>query len=284
MNKQLINKYKPEFDYWLNGGKLLCYTEVDGSYYEVTDEKWDFVCDIGFIINDEFVEFRKAVAEGKTIQIYDVIEQHISDPSLDRFGWRDFKSFTPSSSFSKTPDLYRIKPDEPKFKIPAYFKELSSGIVVKFTEEISNSCFGIIVESSLQTPQKNKGFEWRCWDIFSHPERWEYLPNYNEPKFKVGDFVTPLNREINCSIWQIDKVLSCNTLVSGSTMLDPRTVQLWTPVKGEWCWFYDQHSSKSAALAQFKEMKGSYFRSNTDIIWIFCEPFLNSLPSYLKDK
>ena len=216
MNKQLINKYKPEFDYFLNEGKLLCYTEVDGPYYEVTDEKWDFVCDIGFIINDEYVEFRKALAEGKTIQIYDVIEQHLSDRTFDKFGWRDFKSFTSSSSFSKTPDLYRIKP--------------------------------------------------------------------YEPKFKVGDFVTPLNRDINCSIWQIDNILSCNTLVSGSTMLDPRTLQPWTPVKGEWCWFYDDKFKKSSHLAKFKQMSRQFFESEEIGIYDYCEPFLNSIPSYLKDE
>ena len=126
MNKQLINKYKHEFDHWLNGGKLLCYTEVDGPYYVVTDVKWDFVCDIGFIINDEYVELRRALAEGKTIQIYDVIEQHPSDRTFDKFGWRDFKSFTASSSFSKTPDLYRIKPDEPKFKVGDFVRYVHS--------------------------------------------------------------------------------------------------------------------------------------------------------------
>ena len=221
MNKELINRYKHEFDHWLNGGKLLCYTEVDGPYYEVTDEKWDFVCDIGFIINDEYVELRKALAEGKTIQIYDVIEQHLSDRTFDKFGWRDFKSFTSSSSFSKTPDLYRIKP--------------------------------------------------------------------YEPKFKVGDFVTPLNRDINCSIWQIDNILSCNTLVSGSTMLDPRTLQPWTPVKNEWCWFWDKCTPHRPTLRQYDIFPEEYgeenmFHDSEQNPFDFCEPFLNSIPSYLKDK
>ena len=213
MNKQLINKYKPEFDHWLNGGKVLYKLFNSGEWISL--EPWDYSTDYitTIIINDEFVEFRKALAEGKIIQIYDVIEQHVSDQSLDVYGWRDFKSFTASSPFSKIPDLYRIKPDE--------------------------------------------------------------------PKFKVGDFVTPLNREINYSIWQIDNILSCNTLVSGNTMLDPRTVQLWMPVKGEWCWFYDSKSSKSAALAKFNEMWKNKFRSAS---WNFCEPFLNSIPSYLKNK
>ena len=103
MNKQLINKYKSEFDHWLNEGKLLCYTEVEGPYYEVTDEKWDFVCDIGFIINDEYVEFRKALTEGKTIE-------YLGQSSNL---WQELED----ANFNLHQTCYRIKPDEPKFKV-----------------------------------------------------------------------------------------------------------------------------------------------------------------------
>ena len=58
----------------------------------------------------------------------------------------------------------------------------------------------------------------------------------------------------------------------------------WTPVKGEWCWFYDRASAKSTALAQFKEACNDEFISTTGTHWNLCEPFLNSRPSYLKDK
>ena len=216
MNKQLINKYKPEFDHWLNGGKLLCYTEVEGPYYEVTDEKWDFVCDIVFIINDEYVELRKALAEGKTIQIYDGIYQHEYDPSLDRFGWRDFKSFTQSSTFSKSVGSYRIKPDEPKFKVGDFVRYIHSN-----------------------TP---KALE---------------INNINGGRYYF------INSEMSCLEHELEP---------------------WTPVKGEWCWFYDRSCNKYAYVAQFKEKNKQYFISNTDKYWNFCEPFLNSLPSYLKDK
>ena len=218
MNKQLINKYKPEFDHWLNGGKLLCYTEVDGPYYEVTDEKWDFVCDIGFIINDEYVELRKALAEGKTIQIYDVIEQHPSDRTFDKFGWRDFKSFTSSSSFSKTPDLYRIKPDEPKFKV---------GDFVRY--------------------------------VHSTPPRALEINNINGGRYYF------INSEMSCLEHELEP---------------------WTPVKGEWCWFYDNpNKDKYCNLSKSGgESNGRCFKTNCGTPWNFCEPFLNSLPSYLKDK
>lgn len=224
MNKELIKKYKPEFDHWLNGGSLLARVitsdEDDFMYtiwYMVDSnnlEKWKATSLFSltntqikyykpqFVINDEYSEFRKALAEGKTIE-------YIGQSSNV---WHEVQE----SDFNLHPTCYRIKPDE--------------------------------------------------------------------SKFKVGDFVTPLNREINCSVWQINNILSCNTLVSNSIMLDPRTIQPWTPVKGEWCWFYDSKSSKSSYLAEFKQMSRQFFESEEIGIYDYCEPFLNSLPSYLKDK
>lgn len=273
MNKELINKYKHEFDHWLNEGKVL-HKHANSNYWCIY-EPWDYSPDYvtAIIINDEYVELRKALAEGKAIE-------YLGQSSNV---WHEVQE----SDFNLHPTCYRIKPDEPKFKIPVYFKELSSGIVVKFTEEISSNCFGTIVESSLQIPQKNKGFEWRCWDIFSHPERWEYLPNYNEPKFKVGDFVTHESLKITRQITKVDHDFIY--FKKGSWALPhmkgfSNKLILWTPVKGEWCWFYDSKSSKSAALVQFKEKCNDKFISNNDVPWHFCEPFLNSLPSYLKDK
>ena len=209
MNKQLINKYKPEFDHWLNEGKIL-YKHINSNAWW-NNEPWDYSSDYitAIIIKDEYSEFRKALAEGKVIE-------YIGQSSNV---WHE----VPEPNFILHPTCYRIKPDE--------------------------------------------------------------------PKFKVGDFVTPLNRDINCSVWKIDKVLSCNTLVASDLiLLDPKTIQLWTPVKGEWCWFYDNPDSKYSHLAQFYDMNISEdnslstFMSSPITKWYYCEPFLNSLPSYLKDK
>ena len=229
MNLETLKKYWNELEHYKNGGSLLARIWItddndgDESYtiwYKVGCECWDinkvynYTLDyhkVQIIINDEYSIYRKALAEGKTVQAN---INYWSFPKTEEFNWQDITS---PDSFNKFNLLnLRIKPDE--------------------------------------------------------------------PKFKVGDFVTPLNREINCSVWQIDNILSCNTLVSDSTMLDPRTIQLWTPVKGEWCWFYDKASNKYSHLAKFNEMWKNKFRSTTDTPWQFCEPFLNSLPSYLKDK
>lgn len=210
MNKELINKYKPEFDHWLNDGSILVKyvnkNQAESGYKDWHEDNNVFESNLDYliIINDQYSIYRKALAEGKTIE-------YLGQSSNL---WHE----VPEPIFILPPTCYRIKPDE--------------------------------------------------------------------PKFKVGDFVTPLNRDINCSVWKIDKVLSCNTLASGIILLDPRTVQLWTPVKGEWCWFYDNpNKDKYCNLFQFGgESNERCFKTNCGTPWNFCEPFLNSLPSYLKDK
>ncbi len=218
MNKQLINKYKHEFDHWLNEGKIL-YKHIHSDVW-YNEDPWDYSPDyiIAIIINDEYSKFRKALSEGKTIQIYDVIEQHISDRTFDKFGWRDFKSFTASSSFSKTPDLYRIKPDEPKFKVGDFVRYIHT----------------------------------------TYPRALE-INNINGNRYYFT------NSEMSCLEHELEP---------------------WTPVKDEWCWFYDNpNKDKYCNLSKSGgEFNVRYFKTNCGTSWNFCEPFLNSLPSYLKDK
>ena len=110
----------------------------------------------------------------------------------------------------------------------------------------------------------------------------KYKPD--EPKFKVGDFVryaysTPARA------LEINNINGNRYYFTNSEMSCLKhELEPWTPVKDEWCWFYDKASNKYSHLAKFNEMWKNKFRSTTDTPWQFCEPFLNSLPSYLKDK
>ena len=131
MNKQLIITYFEEFKHWLNGGKILyaLYDLDDKNYsawYELHhDCKWDHnnAYRFKFIINDEYVEFRKAMAEGKTIQYY-----------VDGFvGWQDVKSLNQSCMH---PTSFRIKPEEPKFKVGDWLIEIHGGGYAKVLEVI----------------------------------------------------------------------------------------------------------------------------------------------------
>ena len=110
MNKELIKKYKAEFDHWLNGGTLL-YRHFD--YKKQEFNLWE-VCDEGFlwnvrpikhpciIINDEYVEFRKALAEGK------IVEVAIDHNDIDGYIW---KSVEDDEFHHFNIDEIRIKPE-----------------------------------------------------------------------------------------------------------------------------------------------------------------------------
>lgn len=69
MNRELITQYKLEFDHWLNGESVLC------TNWEEDNKLWRDTCPSGddftytgnkppkFVINDKYVEYRKALAE-----------------------------------------------------------------------------------------------------------------------------------------------------------------------------------------------------------------------------
>lgn len=103
INKELIKKYKNEFDHWLDGGDIVViftnYGWVNGLSFNWGSNDLD--CDIKYIIiNDEYAEFRKALAEGKTVQYY-----------VDGFAvWQDVDSVGNHCISGKT--NYRIKPEE----------------------------------------------------------------------------------------------------------------------------------------------------------------------------
>ena len=124
MNKELILKYKNEFDYWVNGGKILMHY---GKWVPVSlDAKWEFfiidleiIGSFGYIIDDKYVEFRKALAEGKTIQCN--AREGQNDITYAAFGhlwWVDVTEFKYATNF------YRIKPEESKFKVDDYIYDI----------------------------------------------------------------------------------------------------------------------------------------------------------------
>lgn len=105
MNKELILKYKTEFDHWLHGGKL---RHKAYGKWEQTNNIWSCrTADIAaVVIDDEYVEFRKALAEGKTIQIAGL--NPIAHPTIYKNSYVDMEC----GLFDKAIELYRIKPEE----------------------------------------------------------------------------------------------------------------------------------------------------------------------------
>jgi len=129
MNKELIKKYKAEFDHWLNGGNVLRHELVTGSLILAHDTTWKTVpqsmfgwgCNYNtFIINDKYAEFRKALADGKTVEFRQTEEDL----------WT-----TANGLFHLPVQCYRIKPDEPKFKVGDWVRVINSSIIFPILEE-----------------------------------------------------------------------------------------------------------------------------------------------------
>lgn len=217
--KELLEKYWNELEHYKNGGKLagriwvIDPNDGDSSFtiwYEIDScSTWmmeDLLTNpqdrLELIIKDEYFIYRKALAEGKVIE-------HIGQSSNV---WHEIQE----PDFNLHPTCYRIKPDEPKFKV---------GDFVRY--------------------------------IRAHAPRALEINNINGNRYYFT------NSEMSCLEHELEP---------------------WTPVKNEWCWFYDSKSNEYSNLAQFKEPSEEYFKTNTGTYWSFCEPFLNSIPSYLKDK
>lgn len=104
MNKQLITTYFEEFKHWLNGGKLLIRNNDENIWINMTEVHWDMNHEtVSIIINDEFSELRKALCDGKTVQAY----YKFNDT------WNDIIK----PEFKDNVSNYRIKPEEPQFKV-----------------------------------------------------------------------------------------------------------------------------------------------------------------------
>ena len=124
MNIELIKKYKEEFDYHINGGELLhCYNDVflwSSCGYSIWDR--NISDNIIIIKNDEYVEFRKALAEDKTIQVINKFSNE----------WIDLTTV----SFSGPKECYRIKPEELQFKDGDWLINTTSDLIFKYNSSI----------------------------------------------------------------------------------------------------------------------------------------------------
>lgn len=93
--------------------------------------------------------------------------------------------------------------------------------------------------------------------------------------FSIGDWVTN-------SLSHLFQVTEDNIYASADFVL-------WSPKQSEWAWFYDIEYPMYYVLSKFVERdKDGYWchLHYSDVLACFehCEPFTNSLPSFIKDK
>ena len=109
MNKELIKKYFEEFKHWLNGGKVISkYTLIPTWSNCQSEDIWripdENISKVLIIIDDEYIEFREAIAKGKAVEYLDFKNE-----------WRDLKENCRKLEGVSLEKL-RIKPEGPKFK------------------------------------------------------------------------------------------------------------------------------------------------------------------------
>lgn len=99
MNKELILKYEKEFDHWLKGGRVL---RLVGDNWIYVSDNFKWIKSNAVVIDDKYVELRKALAMGKTIQIKNMFNER----------WIDLVNI----EFTGKPEYYRVK-EEPNFEV-----------------------------------------------------------------------------------------------------------------------------------------------------------------------
>lgn len=117
MNLNLIRKYEKEFLHMLHGGKLMFKPNDKQVWFDSVTSPIDWTVEGLYVIDDEYCIYRIALAEGKTVEVY-VLH---GVKGLDEQPWRQFA--IGCSTFNLTPECYRIKPEEPRFKVGDWIRQ-----------------------------------------------------------------------------------------------------------------------------------------------------------------
>ena len=158
MNKELIITYFEEFKHWLNGGKVLSKYTLFSGWSDCQDEDiWripdENISKVLVVIDDEYVEYRKALAECKAVEYLDFKNE-----------WRDLRENCRKLEGVSIKDL-RIKPERHKFKVGNWV--IHNGVVKRVTkavdgyiDSLDNEVAVIMKEESLELwePEDGKYF------------------------------------------------------------------------------------------------------------------------------
>ena len=129
MNLELIKKYEKEFLHMIHGGPLL-FRNPSGDWYQHTKELFtlnsDSVTDI--VIDDIYRDYRKAEAEGKTIEYSTIANYKYPITRMD-----ELEVLIKANHSGKY--IFRIKPEEPEFKVGDWITV--NGPAGTFTECVS---------------------------------------------------------------------------------------------------------------------------------------------------
>ena len=158
MNKELIKKYFEEFNHWLNGGKVISkYTLLSGWSDCQSEDIWripdENISKVLIVIDDEYVELRKALAKGKAVEYLDFKNE-----------WRDLRENCRKLEGVCLSRL-RVKPERHKFKTGDWvihngkYKRVTKA-VDGYIDSLDNEVAVIMKEESLELwePEDEKYF------------------------------------------------------------------------------------------------------------------------------
>lgn len=171
MNKELIKTYFEEFKHWLSGGNVQVYYKKDDEPKWLTDEEcieyeghdnFSHIMqnslepdDILIVIDDIYSDYRKALAEGKTVEVA------VDHSEKDGYTW---KSIEDEEFHHFNIEEIRIKPDVPKFKVGDWV--VHNGVIKQVTkavdgliDSLDNQVAVIMKEESLELWEPKEG-EW----------------------------------------------------------------------------------------------------------------------------
>lgn len=137
MNKELIKTYFEEFKHWLNGGKVLSKYTLLPEWSDCQDENiWRIpdknISKVLIVINDEYATYRKALAEGKIVEVatdYNDVEGYIWKSMEDK----EFHYFNINE--------IRIKPEVHKFKVGDWV--IHNGVVKQVTKAVDGYIYSL---------------------------------------------------------------------------------------------------------------------------------------------
>ena len=162
MTREQYSKHKECFNWFMEqpeGTEVWCRPETTkndaSTYWDKTPEPcWEknFI----YVINDEYVEFRKNIVDGEAIQV------------MLNGSWKDRSK---SSIFSSPSSDYRIKPKESKFKVGMFYYDMF-GKVYKI---VDNFDLEYCKQHNCELWDPKQG-EW-CWfwdDNYTYPVLRQY--------------------------------------------------------------------------------------------------------------
>lgn len=112
MVKDIIKSHKRAFNYWLDGGSIIWYSHKTDKWYDGEPQWTGANCE--YVMNDGFVEYRKAITEGyqvNMIEIFDGEEKITPILHADRAFSHGKRYEISGAPYGMEGHVYRVYPD-----------------------------------------------------------------------------------------------------------------------------------------------------------------------------